>query len=223
MSKKKQPNIVHKFLAPNIFYAIQRGLLATCRYSSNNDIVYKDFIENDKNMIFSAWHGRLLLFPYYYRYVHGRKNLCIMASKSRDGEMIKRILGKFDIETVRGSTSRGGISAMKALIKATKSGKDTALTVDGSKGPVFKVQPGILLLAQITGIPIIPLAYDASKKIVLNTWDKLIIPLPFSRIHVSFGDLIHVPRDAKDLEPYRQKLQKTMDEITECCRKEVED
>ncbi len=222
MSKKKQPNIVHKFLAPNIFYALQRGLLATCRYSSSNYKVAGNFIENNKNMIFAAWHGRLLLFPYYYRYIHGRKNLCIMASQSRDGEMIKRILGKFDIETVRGSTSRGGISAMKALIKATKSGKDTALTVDGSKGPVFKVQPGILLLAQTSGIPIIPLAYDASKKIVLNTWDKLIIPLPFSRIHIAFGDLIYVPKDAKDFEPYRQKLQESMDKITEYCRKQVE-
>ena len=222
MSKKKKPNIVHKFLAPNIFFIIQRLLLATCRFSSTNFENYTSWVKKNNNSVFAAWHGRLFLFPYFYRYYHDLHNLCIMVSKSRDGEMFKRLLEKYDIKTVRGSSSRGGISAMKSLIKVTKNGKDTALAVDGSKGPAFKVQPGILLLAQSSGIPIIPLAYDASKKIVLNTWDKLIIPLPFSKVHVTIGELIHVPKDAKDLEPFRQKLQMVMDEITENCRKNVD-
>jgi len=222
MSKKKEPNIIHKYIAPFLAHTFIRLILVTCRLSITNVEVFEKRKEEGKNMIFVSWHSRLLVLPYYYRYRYGFKDLTMMVSQSRDGEMFKRLLEKFDIETVRGSATRGGMSAIKTLVRVTRNGRDTAIGLDGSKGPAFKVQPGALLLSQMTGVPLLPIIYDATRKIVLNTWDKMIIPLPFSRIHVTLGDFIHVPREAKDLEPYQQKLQKIMDEIFEHCSKQVE-
>ena len=122
---------------------------------------------------------------------------------------------KYKIEAIRGSSSRGGSSAVKTMIRIAKSGKDTAVALDGSKGPRYEVQHGALLLAQLTGLPLVPLTYDTTRKKVLNTWDKMIIPLPFGHIHAKFADPIFVPREAKDLEPYRFQLQETMNSLCE--------
>jgi len=137
----------------------------------------------------------------------------MMVSRSKDGEVMKGILEKYKIEAIRGSGSRGGSSAVKTMIRIARSGRDTAISLDGSKGPRYEVQSGALLLAQLTGLPLVPLTFDTTKKKVLNTWDKMIIPLPFGHIHAKFADPIFIPRDTKDIAPYQQQLQETMDKI----------
>jgi len=222
MSKKKEPNIVHKYIGPFLAHLLIRLILLTCRVSFTKNNIFEERKKEGNNMIFVSWHSRLLVLPYYYRYRYGFKDLTMMVSQSRDGELFKRLLEKFDIETVRGSGTRGGMSAIKSLIRVGRSGRDTALALDGSKGPAFIIQPGALLLSQMTGVPLLPVMYDASRKIVLNTWDKMIIPLPFSHIHIAFSDYIYIPRDAKDLEPYLHQIQEIMDELTKYCTKYFE-
>jgi lysophospholipid acyltransferase (LPLAT)-like uncharacterized protein len=213
MSRKDNPNLVHTHIGPSGLYWLIKLVLATCRVSVYNGQFFKHNADNGKNMILVAWHNRLVTLPYYYRHMYGLKNLTMMVSMSRDGEMFKRLLAKFDIDCVRGSTTRGGMSAVKTLIRETRKGRDTAISLDGSKGPRYVAQPGSLLMAQMTGMPVIPVTVDASRKYELNTWDRMIVPKPFSHLHGMFGEPMYIPRDTRDLEPYRIKLQESMDRI----------
>ena len=137
----------------------------------------------------------------------------MMVSRSRDGEMFKRLLAKFDIVSVRGSTTRGGMAAIKELVRVGRSGRDTALALDGSKGPMCVAQPGSLLLAQMTGMPLLPLACRMTPCLTLPTWDRMTVPLPFCRVIGEFGAPFYIPRDAKDLVPYMRELQETMNRM----------
>lgn len=123
---------------------------------------FVDELQNKgENAIFAFWHGRLLLMPFAYK---PHKGAYIMISRHRDGEFVSRAVKYLGISSVRGSTTRGGISAFKKLINLTDEGYDIAFTPDGPKGPKYKVQMGIIELAKLTGRPIIPLTYSASKK-----------------------------------------------------------
>ena len=215
MSKKDNTTLLHTHIAPLSAYYLSRGILSTCKLTVENADFFEKRARNGKNMIFVSWHNRLLVLPYYYYFLYNFTNLAMMVSHSKDGEIMKRLLEKYKIEAIRGSSSRGGSSAVKTMIRIAKSGKDTAVALDGSKGPRYEVQPGALLLAQLTGLPLVPLTYDTTRKKVLNTWDKMIIPLPFGHIHAKFADPIFVPREAKDLEPYRFQLQETMNSLCE--------
>lgn len=117
--------------------------------------------KSGKNAIFAFWHGRLLLMPFAYK---AQKDFYIMISSHRDGEFVSRAVKHLGVRSVRGSTTRGGISAFKKLIRFADEGYNIALTPDGPKGPKHKVQMGIIELAKITGRPIIPVTYSASKK-----------------------------------------------------------
>lgn len=211
MSRKDNYTLLHTHIGPHAIFGLMRAVLSTCRVSLTNERFFEAHCRAGRNAIFGSWHNRLLALPYYYYYRYGFHNLTLMVSKSRDGELFRRLLAKFTIETVRGSTTRGGLGAMKLLIQVARSGRDTALALDGSKGPRYRVQPGALLLAQMSGAPLIPLAFDITRKIVLPTWDQMIIPLPFGRIYAAFADPLYIPRQATDLTPYQDALQSDMD------------
>jgi len=107
--------------------------------------------------------------------------------------------------------------ALLSIVRIVKNGGSVALVADGSRGPAFKAQDGTIKIAKVTGVPILPITYNASRKKVLNSWDKFIIPYPFSEIVVIYGDPIYVPKDADNeaMEIKRQELEKKLNEITE--------
>ncbi|MDP2866004.1 MAG: lysophospholipid acyltransferase family protein [Elusimicrobiota bacterium] len=152
--------------------------------------------------IYTIWHRQEVIMIYAQR---GR-GLVGLISKSKDGEYMARILKAFGFNFVRGSTSSGGFLSLRSLIKAARGGFSLAITPDGPKGPVFKVQPGAIYLAQKAGIPVIPCASAYSKKKVLRNWDKYQFPLPFGRIQVVYGapfpvaETDDVPAKAVELE-----------------------
>lgn len=128
--------------------------------------------------------------------VNRRTPLYGMVSPSRDGEIGARYVGLFGHEPVRGSSSHGGRSALKALIRGLSHGRPACIIPDGPLGPPLELQGGIVTLAQLSGAPIIPFHYEADRQWVAEkTWDKHIIPKPFSRLFVSYGEPIPVPRD----------------------------
>ncbi len=133
--------------------------------------------------IYTIWHRQEVAMIYLQR----NRGLCGLISKSKDGEYMARILLRFGFSFVRGSTTSGGFLSLRALIKAARSGVSLAITPDGPRGPVFKVQPGAIYLAQKAGIPVIPCACALSKKIILRSWDKYQFPLPFGRIQTVYG------------------------------------
>lgn len=152
--------------------------------------------------IYCVWHNRLALcLKGYFSFVHkrsGTPGMAAMASASRDGAFLAAIIERFGVKPVRGSSSRRGGQALLELTTWADKGWDLAITPDGPRGPRYVVQSGALSLAQLTGLPIIPAAYNLQWKIQLNTWDRFQVPLPFSRCQVVVGRPVLVPRDATD-------------------------
>jgi len=141
-------------------------------------------------VIYAVWHGQILLLPLLY----GRRAVCVLASRSRDGELVTRYVGRFGIETVRGSSSRGGAAALRHLARWLEQGREVVVVPDGPRGPAEVVKPGIVSLARLSGAAIVPVAVGASSEWRLGSWDGFRIPRPFARCVARFGEPIHVPR-----------------------------
>ncbi|MFZ3064232.1 MAG: lysophospholipid acyltransferase family protein [Nitrospirota bacterium] len=156
---------ISDFIMLNIFPFLVSLLLRLVVMTLRMRIITTKFVDElqrkGENAIFAFWHGRLLLMPFAYK---SHKGAYIMISRHRDGEFVSRAVRYLGISSVRGSTTRGGISAFKKLIKLTDESYNIAFTPDGPKGPKYKAQMGIIELAKLTKKPIIPLTYSASKK-----------------------------------------------------------
>ena len=163
--------------------------------------------------IAAFWHNRLLMAPTGWR---SQAPLSVLISQHRDGELIARTVHQFGVHTVRGSTTRGGSKALRELLLALKNGSNVAITPDGPRGPCMRAQSGIILLARLSGAPIVPSTYSVSRRKLASSWDRFIIALPFSRGLYLWGAPIHVARDADDeaLETARLKLENTLNELT---------
>ncbi|MBN1255427.1 MAG: lysophospholipid acyltransferase family protein [Deltaproteobacteria bacterium] len=149
--------------------------------------------------------------------VYGGGGLKILTSRHRDGELITRTVRHFGLETVRGSSTRGGIAGIKGLARALLEGYDVAIAPDGPRGPRHKVQSGIIQLARMSDRPIFSFTFSASLRKVLATWDQFLIPLPFSHGVFIWGDPIWVGPTAgkKEMEAKAALLEKILLEITE--------
>lgn len=164
-----------------------------------------------KPCIFAFWHNRILMLPYFFRKYGKHRRVTVMISRSRDGQLITEVAERFNVKTARGSTSKHGQTAYRQLFRGlTQNHSDVAITPDGPRGPRCKVQPGILMLAQQSGYPIIPITYHLSKKIEFNSWDRFQMPLPFSRCKLHIGKPFYIPADAKDLTLYKEDLEKRL-------------
>jgi lysophospholipid acyltransferase (LPLAT)-like uncharacterized protein len=141
----------------------------------------------------------------------------MLISQHRDGEFIARAVKQFGVDSVRGSTTRGGLSALRGMIRFFRTGANLAITPDGPQGPKHVVQIGVIELARQTGAPILPVTYGASRKKVLGSWDNFVLPFPFCKVAYLWGEPLFIPRDAdKDrMEESRRLLQERMRQITE--------
>jgi len=144
------------------------------------------------------------------------RRLVALVSASRDGGFLARILELFEVQPVRGSSSRRGAQALRELVSWGERGHDLAITPDGPRGPCYAVQEGVISTAQLTGLPIVPVAYRLTWKIRAKSWDRFQVPLPFTRCEVVTAPPIHVPRDATDAERevLRQELERSLRAIT---------
>ncbi|OGW12521.1 MAG: hypothetical protein A2W77_06590 [Nitrospinae bacterium RIFCSPLOWO2_12_39_16] len=186
----------------------------TCRRIVINKEIEEFLLKQGINPIYTFWHGRMLYFPYLYRFQNKHH---ILASPSKDGEIIGNLLKIYGFNIVWGSTFKKGAKALLNLIRVIKNGDSVVLIADGSRGPAFKAQDGAIKIAKLTGIPIVPMTYSVSRKKVLNSWDRFVIPYPFSKIAVKYGEPVYVPPDADDevMELKRQELEKKLNDITE--------
>ena len=187
-------------LAARMFYILLRMLRFTWRvyFSDPHGIMEAG---RDRPLIFCAWHNRLAYVMIAIREdiqpKTGRR-LAAMVSASRDGAFLVEILRAFDVEPVRGSTSRRGRQALLELSRQVKAGRHLGITPDGPRGPCYEIQDGILSLAQLTGLPIVPLGCQARRKVRFKSWDRFQLPWPLTRCDVAFGEPLEVPRKATD-------------------------
>jgi lysophospholipid acyltransferase (LPLAT)-like uncharacterized protein len=172
-------------------------------------------------MIFCTWHNRLgLSMSTWERF--GRENiqcsgLVALISASHDGGVLARVLRYFNVEAVRGSSSRRGPQALLELSSYTERGYSVAITPDGPRGPRYTIRDGIIALGQISGLPILPVSNYVSWKITLKSWDQFQVPLPFARCEIRVGLPVLVPRDCTDVqrEAARRELLERMQALTQ--------
>lgn len=209
------PRLVTR-LAPPVAAGAVRALGATLRIAVVGVDALAPLWRAERPLIYAAWHGRILMVPWlngWLRRTRGARPVRALASRSRDGEVVARYVGRFGLEVVRGSSSRGGADALRALAAAVRAGHDVAVIPDGPRGPRYQLQPGVVALAALTSAPVVPLAFAGRPARRLRTWDEFLIPAPFARCAAVFGAPVTVPRDA-DREVARKELERALIEVT---------
>jgi lysophospholipid acyltransferase (LPLAT)-like uncharacterized protein len=202
-----------------LIFALVRLVAATLRYRWTDGAGLFDGTPPGP-VICTVWHNRLALcLIAYAAYIKRRRpeaRMAAMVSASKDGGFLTAILECFGVQPVRGSSSRRGPQALLELTSWAKRGYDLAITPDGPRGPCYVVQPGVMSLAQITGLPILPFSYNLGWKLRPRSWDRFQIPLPFARCDMVIGPLVRVPREASDeqREALRLQLERTLKDLS---------
>jgi len=193
------------FIGYFVFYLWRKTLRIVYKNPEHLEQAY----QKNKGIIYSIWHGDLFVVGCAGMKENKRRKIYILTSKSRDGELISRFLHKLGYGTVRGSSYRGGIGGFLSLHTNLKAGSNTALALDGSRGPRYEVKPGSILLAKTTGAILLPSAVHCSSKIRLNSWDRCEIPLPFSKCIINIGKPMEIPEtiNREELEQYRKSVE----------------
>ena len=166
----------------------------------------------------ALWHNRLLLIPFVvWRFLPIRRGGAALISASRDGALIADVVERFTFKPVRGSSSRRGSAALRELADVIAAGRDAVITPDGPRGPAYEVGPGIIFLAQKTGAAVVPINMEYSSCWRLRSWDRFIVPRPFSKVRVIFGLPHRVASTTSDeeFEAERLRLQNAMMSLVE--------
>lgn len=194
-------------LISNVGTWIIRVLGSTLRYSISFEDGAPPSIEY-RPMVVSFWHN--CIFPAIY--ISRNLGLRVMSSDSFDGEWTGRIIRKFGFVKVRGSASRGAIRGLIGMKREVEQGWTVVFTIDGPRGPRYVAKPGPVLLASSTGAPMVAFYVAVEKAWILNSWDRCIIPKPFSRALLRMGKKITVPKEA-DRDEYLAQLQASLEDV----------
>ena len=210
MTEGKLNNLLLR-IVPTTFAWLMRLWFRSCRVIVHNQEYCFHAQEKDKTAVATFWHYSIIYVLYHMRHYSGTA----MVSASRDGEYIARLAEKFGFDTVRGSRNNKSVEGFKGMLRAIRNGSNAAIVADGSQGPPKIVQAGSILLASRTGAPIIPMVYAASSYFTIPSWDRTIIPKPFSRIDFYYGEPLCIPAKAtpEEIEEYRVHLEKRLNTL----------
>lgn len=195
-----------------ILYVILQVISKTIKFQ----MIKSEKVDPQDNYTYGFWHNKLLIASLCLRYT---EKAAVLASPSKDGELVAVALEKLGFEVVRGSSNKESVKSLIKLIGLVKKGYNAGTPVDGPKGPIYKVKPGMLYIAQKSGKKIVPVGGAFSSAWIFEkAWDKFNFPKPFSRVTCIIGDPIEIPKDA-DLEEYALILE---DEINRLDREAEE-
>jgi hypothetical protein len=193
-----------------IVVPLARVWFGTCRVSVINQRVYDEYVLNDTPVVVGTWHRAAIYFLYFF----GRFRPMIMISRSKDGEILSQYAAGFGVIPARGSSSKGGRAALEHMRRyMAGGGKGCATVLDGPRGPAYVAKKGMIVLSKLTGAPFIPVIWSANRTLTLrDSWDKMILPLPWSRVCIAFGDPIHIPANTKknEMERYRRMIEERL-------------
>lgn len=200
-------------VVPPVGYVYLRALRRSMRIESRNAEALADARRDPGQYILAFWHSRFPLMPFAYP---GRK-LVVLSSRHRDSQALARVLHRFGLESAWGSSTRGGAAGLHAVVKRTREGYDVGVTPDGPRGPRRRVQPGVVAIARLTGLPVVPVTFSASPARRLRSWDRTLLPRFFSRGLFVYGEAIRVGREADDAEQERCRaaIEAELDRITD--------
>ena len=188
------------------------ALCTTIRMERVGDEHYLRFRREGKPVVFVFWHGQMLPLVY----AHRGEGVVVLVSEHADGEYITQVIRRHGFGTVRGSSTRGATQGLRGLIREARAGRDLALTPDGPKGPAGEFKAGALAVAQVTGLPVIPLAAGATSAWHFSSWDGFMVPRPFSRVRIVYGEPRWVSREAgrEALDGMAEELGRELDRLS---------
>lgn len=179
--------MLNKVLLPYILFCFYKLLQWTWRIEIRESKDVELLVANNESFIIAHWHGDELgilhlLKPY---------NVACIISTSKDGDLMNKAVQLLGAETVRGSSTRGGASALKGMLKLKQKGRRPSVAVDGPKGPIYKVKPGVLQISRLTKLPVIPISfYSSNEHIFHKAWNKSRLPLPFAKVRIQWGSAL---------------------------------
>ena len=199
-------------VVPRLAVWLMIGLYRLLRIVHVNTGYPESCLARGERVICAFWHGRLLMMPFAYP----GQRVVILISQHRDGEYISRIARALGFQVIRGSATRGGVRALRQIIRALKEGLNLVITPDGPKGPPAKVKSGVIEIARLTGAPIVPVSFSAVRRRFLKSWDAFLLPLPFSRAVYIWGEPIYVEPMAtkEEVAKYQDILGERLDLLT---------
>jgi lysophospholipid acyltransferase (LPLAT)-like uncharacterized protein len=189
-----------------------RFVYATSRWTVEGSDAARRFHREKRPFILAFWHGRLLMMPMAWP---RSAPIRMLISGHRDGRIIADAVDHFGIASIAGSSSRGGLAALRAMVKTLKDGTCVGITPDGPRGPAMQASPGIVAAARLAQVPIIPLSYATRRRRIMTSWDRFHLAFPFtSGIHL-WGEPITVPADADsgELERYRRQVEDALNAL----------
>jgi lysophospholipid acyltransferase (LPLAT)-like uncharacterized protein len=171
----------------------------------------------EKPVIFVIWHNRLLMLPRVFDPCFPSRQSVGLISASRDGDLVSILIERSGYGTIRGSSSRKGVTALRQLVDRLAAGANVLITPDGPRGPVYEASQGAVFLAQKTGAPVVPIHMEYSSCWRLKSWDRFILPRPFAKLRAIFGAPLQLEpsTESSGLEFERARLQKAMMNLVE--------
>lgn len=221
-----EPLSMRLVLASLVISSSLRALLATLRWRvfEADKIRGTDAWGEMGPRILVIWHNQQIPLPALYfksKRAGFRGRVFALISQHRDGRLAADIVRRLGIESVAGSSTRGGRAALSELCKLVSEGHVAVITPDGPKGPIYQLKPGAIKLAQISGAPIYPIAINVASKISLKSWDRLFLPRPFTQAVFLVGEPLHVPAELNEdqFEALRVQLEKNLKLVSEAAQK----
>ncbi len=172
------------YVVPYLLYGLVYLWCATLRMKHLNVEAEDQFQEMPGPYILTLWHGRIFYLFYYLR---NRPDYFLLISPSADGDLLAKLAVLMGYSVIRGSTFKKAVPAARSLIRVLREGQRIIVIADGSRGPRCVAQSGSVELAGMTKLPLFPMTFGAKRKVVLNTWDRFILPLPFTCCSINFG------------------------------------
>lgn len=197
--------MIKRHLIPWFIWIVYELWVATWRKRIVHSKGLDRLISEGAPLVFAHWHGDELAITHLVR----KYRIATMTSTSSDGEIIDFVIRRFGGKTSRGSSTRGGTGALKGLVRLMRQGYRASMAVDGPKGPLHEVKPGVFELSRLAHAHIIPMGISCSNPIIFEkSWNKAILPKPFSRVVVVFGEPFELL--AKDTNPRSEQLKTSL-------------
>ena len=204
--------LLFNYVIPYLLFGLVYLWCMTLRSKNMNEEEENHFKNLTGPYILTLWHGRIFYLFYYLR---RHPDYFLLISPSEDGDLLARLARLMGYSVIRGSTYKKAVSAARSLIKVLRRNQRIIIIADGSRGPRCVAQPGSVQLAGITGAPIFPMTFGTKNKVVLNSWDKFVIPLPFTRCTLNFSSPISLPPKSSEqiIEEKRLELENVLNRI----------
>jgi lysophospholipid acyltransferase (LPLAT)-like uncharacterized protein len=187
-----------------------RFVYATTRWTVVGNTHPETMAKNGKPFIGCFWHQRMLMLPPIWAH---RRNMHMLISTHSDGVLIAKTIAHFGVATIEGSTNRGAAAAMRMMVEKLRQGDQVSVTPDGPRGPARVAAPGVAAVAMLAQASVIPVAYSVSRARFLRSWDRMLVPLPFSKGVMIWGEPIPPPADRSGVEVFSRDLEQRLDAL----------